>query len=258
MSACLRFNLSGQVISSPRTALHKLRVFSHTANKASFTIRTLVTGIELKNSEPSQRPIIPQKVLLTALAGTVPLHKSYTLIHHPLAPSSSSFPSRPDKSFSTLYQSLLVRATRHGGLINFCWTADDQPDSQYSTMVERDVSPEEFYHATIFISGEKGLARRIDVPELSLEYLSEYDSLLENASSPRFLSAQPDSSHEVHIYVCTHGTRDCRCGDKGPALIQALKTEIQVRKSASSVDNRKEGFWDRIKIGEIAHVGGHK
>lgn len=52
---------------------------------------------------------------------------------------------------------------------------------------------------------------------------------------------------QVEIVVCTHGSRDCRCGDKGGALVDALKEEIGRR-----------GLEGKVKVGEVAHVGGHK
>ena len=61
---------------------------------------------------------------------------------------------------------------------------------------------------------------------------------------------QPEKSGReghVEVYVCTHGSRDCRCADRGGPLVDALKSEVERR-----------GLKGRVKIGEIAHVGGHK
>ncbi|WWC64948.1 uncharacterized protein I303_107562 [Kwoniella dejecticola CBS 10117] len=49
------------------------------------------------------------------------------------------------------------------------------------------------------------------------------------------------------ILVCTHGSRDCRCSDRGGALVYALREEVERRNLGA-----------RVKIREIAHVGGHK
>jgi len=54
-----------------------------------------------------------------------------------------------------------------------------------------------------------------------------------------------DGVHE--ILVCTHGSRDCRCSDRGGPLVDALRGEIERR-----------GLHGRVKVNEIAHVGGHK
>jgi hypothetical protein len=49
------------------------------------------------------------------------------------------------------------------------------------------------------------------------------------------------------VLVCTHGSRDCRCSDRGGPLVSALREEIHRR-----------GMGHRVKVSEIAHVGGHK
>lgn len=51
----------------------------------------------------------------------------------------------------------------------------------------------------------------------------------------------------AEILVCTHGSRDCRCADRGGALVHALRDEVERRKMGG-----------RVTVGEIAHVGGHK
>lgn len=60
----------------------------------------------------------------------------------------------------------------------------------------------------------------------------------------------------VLLLVCTHGSRDCRCGDTGGKLVRALQEELERRKK------RWLGiqwlYWSGVTIGEIAHVGGHK
>lgn len=77
---------------------------------------------------------------------------------------------------------------------------------------------------------------------------SFYDMLA--AESTRTESA-PDSAL---LLVCTHGARDCRCGDTGGALIRALRAELKARQASGDPD----GLWNKIKLGEVAHVGGHK
>jgi hypothetical protein len=49
------------------------------------------------------------------------------------------------------------------------------------------------------------------------------------------------------VLVCTHGSRDCRCSDRGGPLVSALREDIERR-----------GMGHRVKVSEIAHVGGHK
>jgi hypothetical protein len=52
---------------------------------------------------------------------------------------------------------------------------------------------------------------------------------------------------KAEILVCTHGSRDCRCSDRGGGLVRSLREEIQVR-----------GLEEEVQVSEIAHVGGHK
>ena len=80
-------------------------------------------------------------------------------------------------------------------------------------------------------------------PELQvgLDYSAPVESLVE-ANIGRYAG---DGDHE--ILVCTHGARDCRCSDRGGPLVDALRAEISRR-----------GVEGRVRVNEIAHVGGHK
>ncbi|EJT99493.1 hypothetical protein DACRYDRAFT_55826, partial [Dacryopinax primogenitus] len=59
----------------------------------------------------------------------------------------------------------------------------------------------------------------------------------------------PIGEEETHIYVCTHGARDCRCGTTGVAVFRALKAEA---------GRLGRGGSKRVRVREISHVGGHK
>ncbi|OVA20618.1 Sucraseferredoxin-like [Macleaya cordata] len=50
-----------------------------------------------------------------------------------------------------------------------------------------------------------------------------------------------------YIFVCSHGSRDRRCGVCGPALIEKFKEEIELC-----------GMKDRVFVSACSHVGGHK
>ncbi|PPE00049.1 hypothetical protein GOBAR_DD02941 [Gossypium barbadense] len=50
-----------------------------------------------------------------------------------------------------------------------------------------------------------------------------------------------------YIFVCAHGNRDKRCGVCGPALIQKLNEEIELR-----------GQKDQMFVSACCHIGGHK
>ncbi|KAB1209114.1 Altered inheritance of mitochondria protein 32 [Morella rubra] len=50
-----------------------------------------------------------------------------------------------------------------------------------------------------------------------------------------------------HVFVCSHGSRDRRCGVCGPVLIEKLNEEIELR-----------GLKDQVFVSPCSHVGGHK
>ena len=51
----------------------------------------------------------------------------------------------------------------------------------------------------------------------------------------------------AHVFVCTHGKRDARCGVCGPSLIDAFRSEI-----------RAMGMDDIVAVRGCSHTGGHK
>jgi hypothetical protein len=50
----------------------------------------------------------------------------------------------------------------------------------------------------------------------------------------------------AHVFVCTHAARDARCGLCGPALVDAIRAEVDAR-----------GLTDRVAVRGCSHVGGH-
>lgn len=83
------------------------------------------------------------------------------------------------------------------------------------------------------------VARLAQVEEEISRALAQKASRLIDTSAVR-------SPERVHIYVCTHGSRDCRCGDVGEPLYQAINKEIARRKVRN------------VKVARVAHIGGHK
>ena len=63
-----------------------------------------------------------------------------------------------------------------------------------------------------------------------------------------FGAGERELDRRLHLYVCTHGSRDCRCGEGGGAVARALRGELA-----------KRGLGEKdVVLGEVAHVGGHK
>ncbi|CAO2047672.1 unnamed protein product [Urochloa humidicola] len=62
-----------------------------------------------------------------------------------------------------------------------------------------------------------------------------------------WLPGSPEAISGSHVFVCSHGSRDKRCGVCGPALIQRFKEEINGL-----------GLEDQVAVSACSHVGGHK
>ena len=171
--------------------------------------------------------------LLSTLAGTVPRHQCYILLHSPQPPSEF-----PAKLTSDVYRELLVRARKWGGLVNFSWFPDHSVRQADRTV----------YSATAFSSHGK-----LELPEVMLTNMDEVEEKLRNhiAGDHHQPSGSPDDYDEVHLYVCTHGARDCRCGDMGGKVVKALREELENRSKSNPMN-------ERVRIGEVGHVGGHK
>lgn len=52
---------------------------------------------------------------------------------------------------------------------------------------------------------------------------------------------------DSYVFVCSHGSRDRRCGVCGPALVNRFKEEIEIY-----------GFQGKVSVSPCSHVGGHK
>lgn len=60
-------------------------------------------------------------------------------------------------------------------------------------------------------------------------------------------SGVPEALTGSHVFVCSHASRDKRCGFCGPILIQKLQEDIESR-----------GLKDQIFVRACSHIGGHK
>jgi hypothetical protein len=166
------------------------------------------------------------------LEPNAPIHKCYILLHS----------SRPPTDFPSVYktplsQELQARATQWGGLVNFAWSSDDHQ--------HQDADADE-QAATVF-SHRGG---RLELPHVSLHNVDAVGAAIE-----RHVQGPPTSAtqNEAHFYVCTHGARDCRCGQRGLAVYDALVASV-----ARARERDPAGPAAHIKVGAVGHVGGHK
>lgn len=176
-----------------------------------------------------------------SLAGTVPFHDCYVFLHTRKPPTSY-----PGRVKSPLQRSLQLLALQWGGIINFSWSPE-QPTlaaGSISEVAEWEGGDQEAYRATAF-SRFNG---KLELPEVNLRNLEEINSLLSTHANPR---SPPSDYHSpdpaLHLYVCIHGERDCRCGDTGGKVFDALRREVTDR-----------GLSGKVEVAGVGHVGGHK
>lgn len=163
------------------------------------------------------------------LTGTAPFHDYYVMLHS----------RKPPKEFPKIVSSPVQKAlqfalTPSNGLVNFSWSPQQDPPPTSSS------PDEEVYSATAFSKGG-------GVIELQGLTVSNVEEAVQRITNPRSTAQPNDTARPLYIYVCTHAARDCRCGDIGGFVAEALRKEIDRRRLSSLV-----------KLGETGHVGGHK
>jgi hypothetical protein len=93
---------------------------------------------------------------------------------------------------------------------------------------------------------------RLDIPDVTLENLDDVEGQI-----LKHLGA--DSSFAEHtvkdadVYVCAHAARDCRCGERGQQVYEAL---VRIVEEERKRDPQSSAH--RIRIGAVGHVGGHQ
>ncbi|KAF8882111.1 Sucrase/ferredoxin-like-domain-containing protein [Infundibulicybe gibba] len=157
-----------------------------------------------------------------SLAGTAPSHRAHIFLHSPVPPAH--FPAR---HATPIQRALQLKTLPWGASVNFVWL------------------PHLSSHEGATAFSQSG---RLDIPSITLKNIDAVDSALHAHAHTAPVSSPDD---EVHLYVCTHGARDCRCGDIGTRVVSALRAEIALR---APTDPRAR----RVRVGEVAHVGGHQ
>ncbi|KAF9465998.1 Sucrase/ferredoxin-like-domain-containing protein [Collybia nuda] len=163
------------------------------------------------------------------LYGTVASHRSYIFLHASEPPSE--FPARMS---TAIQRALMLRTLKWGGIVNFSWHGPKSSSSDDSTS------------ATAFSTA----GGRLEIPKISLDNVDEIEVKLRKHSEGPLVKS---TDEEIQLYVCTHGARDCRCGDMGSRVVKALREEVQKRLEADP-----HGIVSRVKVGEVGHVGGHQ
>ncbi|KAL7284220.1 hypothetical protein ACG7TL_001502 [Trametes sanguinea] len=189
-----------------------------------------------------------------SLAGTAPFHTAYVLLHTHLPPAAY-----PPRSSSRVWRLATAYMQRWRGTINFAWSPDLRTHPEYKGLGEERPTPDtspEVYTASVFsVATPHG---RLEIPELSLANVQETsDKLQQLVASAGDIDRKPSEmdrtvneqlDKRLFLFVCTHGSRDCRCGEGGGEVARAFRRELDKR-GISAKD---------VVLGEVAHVGGHK
>ena len=95
--------------------------------------------------------------------------------------------------------------------------------------------------------------------QLIRTYLVRKTSSIHETSLPPLpsLSEGPRKVYESHVLICTHNSRDTRCGIIGP-IINKLFTQNLSSKGLLHPENPDESIRGKVRVGNISHIGGHK
>ncbi|GJN91172.1 hypothetical protein Rhopal_004190-T1 [Rhodotorula paludigena] len=191
--------------------------------------------------------------------GSGPAYPRHLLIH--ANQPATRWPSHLE-AVSPLYRQLGKRFAAHPDLakLGFSftdagnWPVEEQWDAARTKFDEpREGGGEERYSATVYPDF-------LHIPDFSLSSLASFEELYRSLPPPAPASVSSSSTEpstapaRTHIFVCTHGSRDCRCGDLGEPLYQALLREIRRRKLGGELRDGQDG----VRIARVAHIGGHK
>ncbi|KAK0488058.1 hypothetical protein EDD18DRAFT_649652 [Armillaria luteobubalina] len=127
----------------------------------------------------------------SSMLGTMPPHLCYIFLQSPQP--ISRFPSR---IMVPIQRALQLKVTKWGALVN--WAFYGAPVSENFD----EVSAKAF-----FANG-----RTLDISRLTMANLDTVEEQLRDCLSGNETGSLNDA---LHLYVCTHGTRDCRCGTVG-------------------------------------------
>ncbi|OCF36001.1 hypothetical protein I316_02496 [Kwoniella heveanensis BCC8398] len=197
----------------------------------TFFIRPL--GVRCTHGVP-KRVTVPPPTHWEELPRSLAYRKALLLLSVPVPPSS--WPSHLEMA-----SSLLATASAHlkskGIAVNAIYDGSGQ-EAEFK-------KDDEQYRARLFFPD--GFTKEYKM--FNMESISSEALLTDSQHHPADdLQAESVSKQAVkEILVCTHGSRDCRCSDRGGPLVDALREEVERR-----------SLRNKIKITEIAHVGGHK
>ena len=211
-----------------RRALTKIALWSR-YHQATQQPRSTFNSTRPKGSESrDQEPLYHEG----PLEATAPYRRCYIFLN------ALDQPSKFPKVFQTPISRELVKRSMEWGSgvsVNFLWMehfANERASAKQP--------------ATVY----SHLAGRLDIPDVSLENMDDIEQqILHHLDSP----LTKPTSKNVDVYVCTHAARDCRCGERGQQVYDALLRAVQHERHQDP-----SCFANDIRIGAVGHLGGHQ
>ncbi|KAG8772145.1 hypothetical protein FRC15_002945 [Serendipita sp. 397] len=197
------------------------------------------------------------------MKGKVPAHQSLLVLY---TKTPTKFWPSDIGSASSLYQNALLYQKEFQGKVLLCRSSSNGFRETCSSLNFTDADSPQVHKATFFAkmanpfyinalaSGNLGdwakeLRERtqdgIDVVNM-LEGPGQARSLIRSSYKSLEYDKKRKLVKKIWVMVCTHGSRDCRCGEHGTAVYGAFIKEISSRK-----------LWHRFNVCEVSHVGGH-
>ncbi|KAL5633989.1 hypothetical protein ACGC1H_005989 [Rhizoctonia solani] len=211
------------------SSISRFRVLSRGSIPGS-QVRT-VSGLD------SKYPIDP-----SPLHGTAPEHTFHLILQTPYPPRT--WPSKLQDA-SPLLRDVSALLKQHGGIVNFAWApsvSGNQTEETLTNDVWQEKDKPESYKGTLYSLNRDPYT----MPAVSKSSLPELSSIIPRPlQSPGAFgppSIRSSAAKTIDVYVCTHGARDCRCGDIGGEIAQALRAMKR----------------PDLRVFDIGHVGGHK
>ncbi|WFD18060.1 lipoyl synthase [Malassezia caprae] len=238
-------------------------------------LRPPVPSVTRAYAASAQRPYDPSPALdargkipaapydPSPLPGTAPEYEAHLVLHpvHRGRPDTS-WPSHID-SVCPLVSELSSRTRPGGSLAGFGVSLSagdgDLPEAQPPWDAHRDkamrappnqAAEDEMFW--LYAYGSSGQFVSWPTP-LSLRTLPSGEAMRAQLAT---MWENARDTKEAHIYVCTHGTRDCRCGVVGTELIHALRAHID--QHAQQCASQGQTLPKRVRVLPISHVGGHQ
>ncbi|KIM27777.1 hypothetical protein M408DRAFT_24150 [Serendipita vermifera MAFF 305830] len=212
--------------------------------------------------------------LRAALRGTVPAHQALLLLHTKTPPEE--WPTNVG-SVSPLLHEIQAHIKEFNGKVLMCYPGDDEMRSKATHLITSGRYQDYRHYTGTFFTK---LTPPFDIPLLNKDLLPQFlrffkarmqtgvnvASVLPGASGTDYgaaqtlqarsllqssiLSQQVDRKRvkKTWILVCTHGARDCRCGDRGSVVVRLMREYLRAKPALAA----------QVVIGEVSHVGGHR